>query len=264
VNAGDAAKIIAPEVRPILSARCTMTVPIPIIGATRLRDSRLSQDKLDSHYRPLESPGTPCCDNRLNSGHQRRIVRRTAMTSGRYPARNADRSICSTDASTNPRVMLSGQPLLQRRWHQQHLIPINSNEVLRHTRNRLKPAGWNLYATATSTCGSGGDVWGAYALTMLLSVATRAYGRTREALDVSPRFFVMVRFDFSSSRVKSRDFTFTSRLRTADGEAKFWIDPEIELARNHELNDQDLRRVLQLIVEHEQEIRDAWRSHFGS
>jgi hypothetical protein len=53
-------------------------------------------------------------------------------------------------------------------------------------------------------------------------------------------------------------------VQTADAEAKFWIEPEIELARNYELSEQDLRRVLELIVEHEQEIRDAWRSHFGS
>lgn len=53
-------------------------------------------------------------------------------------------------------------------------------------------------------------------------------------------------------------------VQSADGEAKFWIEPEIELARNHDLSEQDLRRALELIVEHEQEIRDAWRSHFGS
>jgi hypothetical protein len=53
-------------------------------------------------------------------------------------------------------------------------------------------------------------------------------------------------------------------VQTADGEAKFWIEPTIELARNYELSDQDLKRALELIVEHEQEIRDAWSSHFGS
>jgi hypothetical protein len=37
-----------------------------------------------------------------------------------------------------------------------------------------------------------------------------------------------------------------------------------ELARNYELNAQDLRRVEQLIEEREQEIRDAWRRHFRS
>ena len=53
-------------------------------------------------------------------------------------------------------------------------------------------------------------------------------------------------------------------VQSADGEAKFWMEPEIELARNYELSDQDLKRVLELIIEHEQEIRDAWTRHFGS
>src|SRR5438270_3766796 len=53
-------------------------------------------------------------------------------------------------------------------------------------------------------------------------------------------------------------------VQSADGEAKIWIEPEIELARNYELSDQDLSRVLQLVIEHEQEIRDAWHRHFDS
>ncbi|MGI8594247.1 MAG: DUF4160 domain-containing protein [Solirubrobacteraceae bacterium] len=53
-------------------------------------------------------------------------------------------------------------------------------------------------------------------------------------------------------------------VQSADGEAKFWVGPSIELARNYGLSAQDLRRVEQLIEEHEQEIRDAWSSHFGS
>jgi hypothetical protein len=53
-------------------------------------------------------------------------------------------------------------------------------------------------------------------------------------------------------------------VQSADGEAKFWIEPAIELARNYGLSDQGLSRALQLIVDHEQEIRDAWHRHFGS
>jgi Domain of unknown function (DUF4160) len=53
-------------------------------------------------------------------------------------------------------------------------------------------------------------------------------------------------------------------VQSSDGEAKFWIEPEIGLARNYELSAQDLSRVLQLVVDHEQEIRDAWRRHFAS
>jgi Domain of unknown function (DUF4160) len=53
-------------------------------------------------------------------------------------------------------------------------------------------------------------------------------------------------------------------VQSADGEAKFWIEPQIELARRHGLGDQDVSRALQLVVEHEQEIRDAWHRHFGN
>jgi hypothetical protein len=53
-------------------------------------------------------------------------------------------------------------------------------------------------------------------------------------------------------------------VQSGDGEAKFWMEPAIELARNYELSDQDLKRVLELIVNHEQEIRDGWTRHFGS
>jgi Domain of unknown function (DUF4160) len=53
-------------------------------------------------------------------------------------------------------------------------------------------------------------------------------------------------------------------VQSADGEAKFWIEPTIELARNHKLTSQDLSGVLQLVIDHEQEIRDAWHRHFNS
>jgi hypothetical protein len=40
-------------------------------------------------------------------------------------------------------------------------------------------------------------------------------------------------------------------VQSPDGEAKFWIEPTIELARNHQLSDQDLSRALQLVIEHQ-------------
>jgi hypothetical protein len=52
-------------------------------------------------------------------------------------------------------------------------------------------------------------------------------------------------------------------VQSPDGEAKFWIEPKIELARNYRLSAQDLSRALQLVADHEQEIRDAWHRHFG-
>ena len=48
-----------------------------------------------------------------------------------------------------------------------------------------------------------------------------------------------------------------------DGEAKYWLEPAIELARSHKLRADDLSEIESLVREHEQEIRDAWNRHFG-
>ena len=47
------------------------------------------------------------------------------------------------------------------------------------------------------------------------------------------------------------------------GEAKFWLEPDIELAQNHGLSRSSLSSALRLIQEHADEIRDAWNRHFG-
>jgi hypothetical protein len=51
---------------------------------------------------------------------------------------------------------------------------------------------------------------------------------------------------------------------SSDGEAKYWMEPNIELAKNYGLSARDLGKIEKLIREHEQEIRDAWQRHFGS
>ncbi len=51
-------------------------------------------------------------------------------------------------------------------------------------------------------------------------------------------------------------------VHCGDGEAKFWVDPQIELARNHGLTRRQLKRVEAIIEEHEDEIRDAWQEYF--
>jgi hypothetical protein len=45
-------------------------------------------------------------------------------------------------------------------------------------------------------------------------------------------------------------------------EAKFWIEPEIGLAKNKGLSERELRLIEEIIREHEHEIRSAWRRHF--
>jgi hypothetical protein len=53
-------------------------------------------------------------------------------------------------------------------------------------------------------------------------------------------------------------------VQTPDGEAKFWISPDIELAKNYQLSSRDLGRIRALIEEHEDEIRKAWDKHFSN
>lgn len=48
-----------------------------------------------------------------------------------------------------------------------------------------------------------------------------------------------------------------------EGEAKIWLDPEIELARNHGFPDRTLQTAFDLVREREDEIRQAWHDHFG-
>lgn len=48
-----------------------------------------------------------------------------------------------------------------------------------------------------------------------------------------------------------------------EGEAKVWLEPEIEVARTHRLSQKTLTTALALIREREHEIRQAWNEHFG-
>ncbi len=48
----------------------------------------------------------------------------------------------------------------------------------------------------------------------------------------------------------------------ADGEAKFWLDPQIELARNHRLSRKQLKEIEQIIEDHVDELKSAWQQHF--
>ena len=73
-------------------------------------------------------------------------------------------------------------------------------------------------------------------------------------------------------RAKGFRFYFFSReesrmhvhAQSTDGEAKFWLEPEIELAVNHRLKAHDLHTIGSLIQEHENEIREGWNRHFGT
>ncbi len=51
-------------------------------------------------------------------------------------------------------------------------------------------------------------------------------------------------------------------VQGARGEAKYWLEPEIALAKSFGLSRASLGTALALIREHEDEIRAAWKKHF--
>jgi hypothetical protein len=53
------------------------------------------------------------------------------------------------------------------------------------------------------------------------------------------------------------------QVQCAEGEAKYWLEPAIELAQNYGLNERQLRSVKAMIEAHANDIRDAWTKHFG-
>jgi hypothetical protein len=52
-------------------------------------------------------------------------------------------------------------------------------------------------------------------------------------------------------------------VMSASGEAKFWLEPQIEVARNYRLTPGQLREAREIIEEHQHDFRDAWARHFG-
>jgi hypothetical protein len=71
-------------------------------------------------------------------------------------------------------------------------------------------------------------------------------------------------------RIGSLRFFFFSReearihihVQAPEGEAKFWLDPEITLADHVGLRPAALKRIERLVRKHEVEIREAWKRHF--
>ena len=53
-------------------------------------------------------------------------------------------------------------------------------------------------------------------------------------------------------------------VSSGHGEAKYWLEPVIELAKNHGLRAKDLAIIRGLIEENENELHTAWNNHFKS
>jgi hypothetical protein len=51
---------------------------------------------------------------------------------------------------------------------------------------------------------------------------------------------------------------------SGEAEAKFWIEPEIELATNHGIPEHQLSTLVKILNRRHDEIRSAWHRHFGT
>lgn len=91
-------------------------------------------------------------------------------------------------------------------------------------------------------------------------------GRNRSSevtpFDMTPTVFREGRFRFFFfSREESRIHI---HVASGEGEAKFWLEPRLELAKNYRFSRRDLKVIRDLIMEHDEQIRDAWAQHFES
>ena len=79
--------------------------------------------------------------------------------------------------------------------------------------------------------------------------------------NVSPTVFRYrsYRFFFFSREERRRHI----HVRSPDGEAKFWIEPEIELVVSRGLSSKELKELENIIRENENEIRKHWNRHFA-
>ena len=53
-------------------------------------------------------------------------------------------------------------------------------------------------------------------------------------------------------------------ILSPDGEAKFWIEPIVSLAKSTGFSAKELTRIQRLVEEHKDEIKHSWKKHFKS
>jgi diadenosine tetraphosphate (Ap4A) HIT family hydrolase len=51
---------------------------------------------------------------------------------------------------------------------------------------------------------------------------------------------------------------------SGDGEAKFWLKPEIDLAKNYNYSAKQLKEIESVIKKHYDEFINEWKKHFSS
>ena len=73
-------------------------------------------------------------------------------------------------------------------------------------------------------------------------------------------------------KIKGYRFFFFSReekrehihIQSQNGEAKFWLKPKVELAKNYKFSNKELNEIEKIIKEHYTDFIKAWEEYFGS
>ena len=73
-------------------------------------------------------------------------------------------------------------------------------------------------------------------------------------------------------KIKGYRFFFFSReelrqhihIYCQEGEAKFWLEPQIELAKNYKLSRKQLNEIEKIIEENYEKFISAWEEYFGN
>jgi hypothetical protein len=65
----------------------------------------------------------------------------------------------------------------------------------------------------------------------------------------------------TSSHAKNRVHTYMCSM--ASGEAKFWLEPQVELAADYGLGSTRINAARKILEERVDDVRSAWAKHFG-
>ena len=104
----------------------------------------------------------------------------------------------------------------------------------------------------------------------LVRVTCRSLG-PKTPVEPPSRLEYLIKVSPSVFRYRNYRFYFFSReeprmhvhVESPDGEAKFWLEPGIELALSKGLKAVELTELRRIVEERQNEIKDHWRRHFG-
>ncbi len=106
------------------------------------------------------------------------------------------------------------------------------------------------------------------AVALLVAACSNTTERVREKEFTSPpeRKVVSVKRDYAAEAIgsfSSQEKRLECMFMSGDGEAKYWLEPNIELSKQNKYSSKQLSEIKTLVEEHKDELIAAWQEHFG-